>query len=60
MPFLLVIVSLINRPKCHASIKLKGLIAKAVLAHGAYLLCLILLEMSVVEILTLHVPTFVR
>jgi len=46
MPFLLVIVSLINRPKCHASIKPQDLIAKAVLTYGAYLLCLTLLEMS--------------
>lgn len=60
MLFLLVILSLINRPKCHASIKLQDLITKAVLVCGASLISYTVRNVTVEEFLTLHKSTFVR
>lgn len=57
---LLVILSLINRPKCHASIKLQDPIAKAVLAGGASLKFYAPRNVTVEEILTLRTSAFVR
>lgn len=56
---LLAILSLINRPKCHA-IKLQDLIAKAVLAGGASLKFYVPKNGTVEEILTLRTSAFVR
>lgn len=57
---LLAILSLINRPKCHASIKLQDLIAKAVLAGGASLKFYAPKNITVEEILTLRTSAYVR
>lgn len=53
-------ISLINRPKCHASIKLQDLITKAVLVCEASLISYTAINVTVEEFLTLHKSTFVR